>query len=36
MLFRKEHRKKLQGIWIVISILMIISIILLYMPGFYR
>ncbi|KKT00853.1 MAG: hypothetical protein UW07_C0010G0037 [Candidatus Nomurabacteria bacterium GW2011_GWF2_43_8] len=34
MLFHKKHQKKIQAVWGVLSILIIISMILLYSPIF--
>ncbi|MDB5266452.1 MAG: hypothetical protein JWN89_267 [Parcubacteria group bacterium] len=36
MLFKKENRKKLQTIWVILSVLMIISIVALYLPSLFR
>jgi len=35
MLFNQKHKKKIQIFWIVISVLVIVSMILLYMPGLF-
>jgi hypothetical protein len=34
MIFDKRHKRKFQGIWIFISIIMILGMIMLYMPTF--
>ncbi len=34
MLFNKKHQKKIQVIWAVVSLLIIVSMILLYSPFF--
>jgi len=35
MLFNKKHQKKINVIWFVVCILIILSMILLYLPGLY-
>jgi hypothetical protein len=34
MLFDKRHKKKINAIWVVICVLIIISMVILYMPNF--
>lgn len=36
MLFEKKHRKKIQIAWTILSLLIAISMVILYMPGLYR
>ena len=35
MLFNKKHQKKVQAIWMVLGVLIILSMILLYAPGLF-
>jgi len=35
MLFDQKHKKKVQAIWYVIVVLVVVSMILLYMPGIF-
>jgi hypothetical protein len=34
MLFDRRHKKKVQGIWVMLCVLLIVSMILLYSPVF--
>lgn len=36
MLFNKKHRKKIQFIWGILCVLIIVSMILLYVPALYQ
>ena len=35
MLFQKKHQKKVQTVWTVVCVIIIISMILLYVPGLF-
>lgn len=35
MLFDRRHKKKVQAVWMILVILIIVSMVLLYMPGFF-
>jgi hypothetical protein len=36
MIFNPKHKKKIQTFWIVFSLLIIVSMVLLYIPSLYR
>ena len=35
MLFQKKHQKKIQAVWAVVVVIIIISMIMLYLPGLF-
>jgi hypothetical protein len=35
MLFQKKHQKKIQAVWAVVVVLLILSMIILYIPGLF-
>ncbi len=35
MLFQKKHQKKIQAVWTVVVVLLILSMIILYIPGLF-